>query len=83
MDPLITLSLEPFLKVSFGLWVGTRRIVYIIHDVPVFSPGGFFRYQLILPNLAPEIHKICLKTENLSPDPPNNYFLLHFWAIIF
>ena len=27
-----------------------------------FAPGGFFRYQSIPPNLAPEIRKIWLKT---------------------
>ena len=43
--------------------------VYIIHDV-----SGFF-HSLPL-NLAPESHKIW-------PDPPNNYFLFHFRAIIF
>ena len=48
-----------------------------------FSPSWIFQVLINTPNLAPEIHKIWLKTKNLSPDPSNNYFLLHFWATIF
>ena len=50
--------------------------IYYSRCIGVFSPGGFSSYHSLPLNLAPESHKIW-------PDPPNNYFLFHFRAIIF
>jgi len=42
--------------------------VYILQDVPFFCPAA----------MAAEIFSFLNFFENYTPDPPNNYILLHF-----
>ena len=64
---------------------GTRikvRGIYSSNGTGFFPPVRYPGYQFSSLIFPPFNRHFTLKIEISSPDPPNNYFLLHFWAII-
>ena len=59
------------------------RLLYIFLKWCRFiSPVRYPGYQFSSPIFSRSNRQFTFKILISSPDPPNNYFLLHFWAII-
>ena len=69
---LIFQHFRSYFDVTRYNWI-TKPEVYILQMEQVYFPNFFFAHATMK----------TLKIWIPSPDPPNNYFLLHFWAVIF
>ena len=58
------------------------RGIYSSNGTGLLPPVRYPGYQFSSLIFPPFNRHFTLKIEISSPDPPNNYFLLHFWAII-